>query len=115
MKRLKGEGILQQPVTEPESDVDEDSELDDIFDEAQDELDNLGTKGGKLFSDIPLVIDENATSEENIITEAQFNTTNNPNGVIKVNSMPQFVREFSVDIQPKIAILIDTGKIKYLC
>ena len=110
-----GEETQPEPVTEPEGNEDEDSDLDDIFDEAQDALDNLGKKGSKLFSDIPLVIDENATNEENIITEAQFNTANNPNGVIKVNSMPQFVREFSVDIQPKIAILIDTGKIKYLC
>ena len=110
-----GEGTLQQPATEPEGDKDKDLDINVIFDEAQDALDSLGKKGSKSFSDIPLVIDENATSEENIITEAQFNTTSNPNGVIKVNSMPQFVREFSVDIQPKIAILIDTGKIKYLC
>lgn len=110
-----GEESQPEPVTEPEGNEDEDLDLDDIFDDAQDALDALKNKGGKLLSDIPLVIDENATSEENIITEAQFNTTSNPNGVIKVNSMPQFVREFSVDIQPKIAILIDTGKIKYLC
>lgn len=110
-----GEDATQPPVTEIEEETDEDLDFDDIFDDAQDALDALKNKGGKLLSDIPLVIDENATSEENIITEAQFNTTSNPNGVIKVNSMPQFVREFSVDIQPKIAILIDTGKIKYLC
>ena len=104
-----------EPVTEIEEEIDEDFDLDDIFDEAQDELDSLEDKGSKLFSEIPLVTDETATEDENVITEAQFNTENNPNGVIKVNSMPQFVREFSVDIQPKIATLINTGKIKYIC
>ena len=69
----------------------------------------------KIYSEIPLIIDDDATTEEKVITEAKFNENTNPNGVMYAETMKDFETEFDRDIQPKIAILLANGKINYLC
>ena len=67
------------------------------------------------FSEIPLIPDDTATADENIITEARFNEDTNPNGVIHVETMNDFINQFDESNKLKIATLLSDGKIKYQC
>ena len=81
----------------------------DDFEEDEDNIDI--TK----FSEIPLIPDDIATSDENVITEAKFNDNTNPSGSMYVDSMSELETMFGEDNKLKIATLLSEGKIKYQC
>ena len=122
---VEGE-IQQEPITEPitkEEPTDKLTEEElananaaiaaidaaDDFEEDEDNIDNT------MFSEIPLIPDDTATSDENIITEAKFNNNTNPSGSMYVNSMSELETMFGEDNKLKIATLLSEGKIKYQC
>ena len=81
----------------------------DDFEEDEDDFSSF------KFSEIPLIPDDTATIEENIVTEAKFNENTNPSGSMYVDSMSEFEIMFGEDNKLKIATLLSEGKIKYQC
>ena len=82
--------------------------IDDYTDDASGEIDTL-------YSTIPLDVFGEPTDDEIATTNMEIDNSHNPNNVIEVENMNDFLNNFNAEDRLKIANLMGQGMLKYHC
>ena len=68
-----------------------------------------------FYSTIGLDLFSGATEEERAVTNMELDNAHNPNGIIKIENMNDFLDNFNAEDKLKIANLMAQGSLKYHC